>query len=166
MKTPDDYRGPLGTEYELPTLLGGTAIPILEMLWGLPWGEIPLCFIRAVNPSYIRVTNGETKTDARPQRVTVYVDENDVIERIEQEVTIAGGTGYEMGVKLEEARAQSLVTKTKKTMSYNPHSPDGKWIVALSKGFLQAGARQVPLVPDPEVIERCIRSAMDQSRKK
>lgn len=160
MKTPDDYRGPLGTEYELPTLLGGTTIPILEVLWGLPWGEIPLCFIRAVNPSYIRVTNGETKTDARPQRVTVYVDNNDVIERIEQEVTIAGGSGSEMGLKLKNAKDEA-----KRKLGYNPDDPNTKWIVALSEGFNQAGAKRSPLVPEPRVIERCIRSAIDESRK-
>jgi len=107
LKGPDYYRGSHGKKYEDPSETEGfTVIKILEFLWGLPWGEIPLCFIKAVNPTYLRVTNGEVKTDAICGRVTVWLDRNDRIESIDQEVKVSGGCGYEMENRLNDLRKQ------------------------------------------------------------
>lgn len=63
-------------------------------------------------------------------------------------------------IKLANERAGG----EKKKLVYDPDDPDTKWIVTLAEGFKRAGAKRSPLVPEPEVIEECIRTAIDQSR--
>lgn len=49
-------------------------------LIGRPWDEVALAVLSTLKPSWIRVTECETKTDWRPGRITVYVDKNNVIQ--------------------------------------------------------------------------------------
>jgi hypothetical protein len=41
-------------------------------------------------------------------------------------------------------------------LAYDPSDPVMQWIVALAEGFKRAGRTHSPIVPDPEVIHRCI----------
>lgn len=88
-----DYKGSHGEIYEQPEEVSWTVIPVLEFLNGIPYGMAALNYIHALNPSMIRVTTGEVKTDFRNRRVTVYIDNMERIRKMEQEVEV-GCHGY------------------------------------------------------------------------
>lgn len=88
-QSPADFLTPHAVRYEPGKRLGFTVLPILEFLKGKPWDEVALACVSAFHPSAIRVTRGECTLDAYEQRVTVYLDEDDKIESIEQEVTVS-----------------------------------------------------------------------------
>lgn len=51
------------------------------------------------------------------------------------------------------------------TSPSRPYDPDDllmQWIVALAEGFRRAGCTHAPIVPDPEVIRRCIETRAKQ----
>jgi len=85
----DNYLGTLGTKYEEPTKIGWNCIEVLEFLKGKPYDKVALAFIHALRPSCIRVTTGTIKLNAHTWRVTVYIDDNNIIKEIEQEVEVA-----------------------------------------------------------------------------
>lgn len=98
MKTTEDYkRG--GATYEAPDRRGFMTIEVLPQLTGRMWDEDALNLVHALRPSSIRVSTGEIKCDSRTWRVTVYVDDYDVIMSIEQEVEV-GLVGRENGADL------------------------------------------------------------------
>jgi len=69
--------------------IGWKTIKVLEFLNNKPWDEVALAYVHALRPSSIRVTTGGIYLDARVWRVTVYVDDNDIIQSITQEVEVA-----------------------------------------------------------------------------
>lgn len=83
-----DYHSTHAVAYERPTRFGFTDIDVLPFLVGRPWDVHALAFVHALRPSYIRVTTGEETCDSRTWRVTVTVDENDIIQKIRQEVEV------------------------------------------------------------------------------
>jgi hypothetical protein len=91
----DKYRGSCGKPYK--SAGGGyTVIRCLQFLWGLPLCDLVMAYMPAVKASAIRVTSGETTTDSRLGRVTIYVNEGDIVDYIEQEVDVAYGCGYDV----------------------------------------------------------------------
>lgn len=94
----DDYRGACGKKYTPSPWGCYISIPVLHFLWGKPWDDFALRFVRAVNPSSIRATYGEETTDARIGCVTVLINpESDKILDIWQEVEVDGiGCGAEL----------------------------------------------------------------------
>lgn len=88
MKTPNDYFSSLGVEFEKFDCTSTATAPILHFLIGKPWDSFALGWLHAVNPTYIRVTNGEIKTDTRIGRVTIVVDNYNIIQTINQEVEV------------------------------------------------------------------------------
>lgn len=83
---------------------GYTVIKVLPELVGLPLSDLVFGWLQAVRPSCIRITRGVVNCDSRHWRVTVTVDENDVITDIEQEVHVWGGCGADMNAMLREAK--------------------------------------------------------------
>jgi len=83
---------------------GYTTIEVLPELKGLKLSDLVLGWLAAVRPSAIRITRGEFHTDACPWRVSITVDENDVITDITQEVGVAYGCGYDMAQLLREVK--------------------------------------------------------------
>ncbi len=73
---------------------GYTSINVLGFLKGLPLDNLALSYLHALRPSRVRVTHGETTTDACCWRVTVYLDKEDRIDHIEQEVEVGFYSGY------------------------------------------------------------------------
>lgn len=61
-------------------------LPVCEYLKGTKWDELALAAVSTLRPSSIRVTTGEIKCDGAMNRVTVYVDDQDIIRSIEMEV--------------------------------------------------------------------------------
>jgi hypothetical protein len=92
MKKHYDYYGAGGSVYEpQSSCLAWTSIEVLPSLVGHQWDEIALAYVHALRPSIIRVIrDGEGEhCDSRTWRVTVYVDANNTITEIRQEVELA-----------------------------------------------------------------------------
>jgi hypothetical protein len=67
---------------------GCNPISIAPQLIGRLWDDLALGILHAYNPTYIRVTEGDIKCDARLGRITVWVTDQNIIESIDQEVEI------------------------------------------------------------------------------
>lgn len=76
---------------------------VLEFLKGKPWDDVALAFVHGFRPSGIRVTKGVCTCDSRAWRVTVFVDENNIIEKVEQECEVGLPEGVAHGSALREA---------------------------------------------------------------
>jgi hypothetical protein len=83
---------------------GYSSIEVLPELKGLKLSDLVLGWLAAVRPSAIRITRGDFNADWRPWRVSITVDENDIITGISQEVVVAYGCGYDMDQLLREAK--------------------------------------------------------------
>jgi len=86
-----DYRSMQGKTYMPESIrFGSTSIPVLEFLKGLEWDSTALGFVHALRPNMIRViTPGTALTvDSQRWRVTVVVDEKNIIQEIKQEVQV------------------------------------------------------------------------------
>ena len=94
---PDDYRGYVGVAYENGGPCGFVSAEMLHFLKGRPWDEIALAYVHGLRPSFIRVTRGEWAMDARTWRVSVLVDEHNIIQRITQEIQVRLPDGVEHG---------------------------------------------------------------------
>ena len=108
-EAPDYYRTTHRKDYIEPKSIGWSSIPVLEFLNGLPWDDLALGFLHAVNPSCIRVTDGCTKCDAITGRVTVYLKEDSkTIKKITQEVRVGLpdgiNNGHELNIALRKAK--------------------------------------------------------------
>ncbi len=81
---------------------GFYSVKALEFLNGRPWDDIALGFVHGLRPCAIRVVRGEEKTDARTWRVTVYVDDKNIITGIRQEVEVWLPEGVQHGADLRD----------------------------------------------------------------
>lgn len=82
-----------------------TSIDVLEILRGRPLDGIAVGMIHALRPSRVRIIkDGEGATcDAVTWRVTVRVDEHNVISGIYQEVQIGCPPGIQNGYEMDRA---------------------------------------------------------------
>jgi hypothetical protein len=64
--------------------------------------NLVLYWCHAFNPSSIRIHHGCVTCDAQGQRISIYLNEDDTIKRIEQEVSIGGGTGQQLDIATRE----------------------------------------------------------------
>lgn len=83
-----DYHHPQGVDYQQPRRSVWPCLPVCSYLIGTPWDELALAAVSTTRPSSIRVlgpTDYET-CDGRTWRVSVYVDSNNIIKSVEQEV--------------------------------------------------------------------------------
>ncbi len=94
---------------------GQTSINVLEFLHGKQWDDIALAYVHALQPSSIRVTHGTTKADSRQWRVTVYIDDDNNIKEITQEVVV--------GLPEEVAHGEALGV----ALRYGINSPQNQW---------------------------------------
>lgn len=86
-----DYHHSQGQKYKDETKrYGFLSIDVLSCLNGKPWDEVALAYVSALKPHYIRVIrydDGQT-ADAMQGRVTVYLDKDGLIDRIDKEVRV------------------------------------------------------------------------------
>jgi hypothetical protein len=115
MKTAKDYYSTHMVKYDEPTCTGSLSIKVLEFLKGKPWNDVALGFVHSLRPTSIRVTDGTIKLDARPWRVTVTVDEKDIIQEITQEVVVGLPDKVAHGSALRDA------------LKYGTDSPECQW---------------------------------------
>lgn len=102
------------------------SINVLAFLNGKPWDDLALGYVHALRPSSIRVTEGIIKLDARVWRVTVYIDKDNIIETIEQEV--------EVGLPENVANGEALGIALK----YGIDSPQCQWYNEVDGGFIMS----------------------------
>lgn len=114
MQDPDYFIHSQGFEYEPSNRIGYTSVEVLPHLKGHKWDEIALAYVHSLRPSYIRVIKAEETTDAHLWRVTVYIDEDHIIEKITQEVAVALPGGIHNGYELNMTFILSLNSKYKK----------------------------------------------------
>lgn len=79
-----------------------TVIEVLPFLKGQSWGQLPLAYIHGLRPSSVRLVRSSVKMDALTNRVTVYLDEWDIIEKIEQEIEVGLPEGVDDGHHLDQ----------------------------------------------------------------
>ncbi len=91
---------------------GFTVLRVLQFLEGLPFDNLAIAYIHALQPTCIRATFGCVTCDAVTGRVTVFLDRSEgfddkvkkptpTIRKIEQEVQVLFGSGYDVGRNLE-----------------------------------------------------------------
>jgi hypothetical protein len=66
-----------------------TSIPVLEFLKGYPYDDFAKAYIFGLSPSTVRVSTGDITCDAYTDRVTVFVDDTNIIYNIVQEICVA-----------------------------------------------------------------------------
>ena len=74
--------------YQSPDRTGYDVVEVLEFLKGEPFDLRALDYIHSTRPSTIRVTKGRITCDSHIWRVTVYIDESNIITKVEQEVEV------------------------------------------------------------------------------
>lgn len=79
-----------------PKTLCWTTVPILHNIWGRKWNQAAANFLWSMRPSIIRTTKGEITLDCRLWRITVYLTDDNYINKIEQEVEV-GAIGFRNG---------------------------------------------------------------------
>lgn len=102
-----DYRTSHAISYEPPERMGYLSLPVLQFLWGQPWDDLALNLVHSLQPSALRVIywGGVEKTDAIRQRVTIYLNKDDTIRSMEQEVNVGlvgQSNGHTLWVTIRE----------------------------------------------------------------
>lgn len=100
----NQYRDQQGAVYVPPAHRGHSIIDVLPQLWGLPLCDLTLAYVHACRPSLIRVVRDWETTDSRPWRITIYVDNDDRVKKITQEVEVGYGCGSDVGRILQKLR--------------------------------------------------------------
>lgn len=106
-----DYHHKCSVSYDKPDRRGYTSLNVLSFLKGKKWDEVALAYVHSLRPSSIRVSKDEITLDARCWRVTVMVDENDIIKEISQEVEVGLPEGVAHGHALDHALHFGLDSK-------------------------------------------------------
>lgn len=87
--------------YTNPARTGFLRVECLHFLKGRQWDDIALAYVHSLRPSSVRVTRGGMHCDARPWRVTVFVDDSGCITKVSQEAEVGLPDGVEHGHNLE-----------------------------------------------------------------
>ncbi len=88
MKEAKDYYSHHAVQFERCERYGFHSIKVLPELTGKQWDNVALSLVQGLRPSYIRVTEGACTLDARVWRVTVFINEDNSIRKIEQEIEV------------------------------------------------------------------------------
>lgn len=81
-------------EFKPNSAMGATTINVLGFLKGLPLDNLAMSYIHALRPSRVEVIRGEEKCVGWPWLVRVYLDADDRITSIKQQVEVAFASGY------------------------------------------------------------------------
>lgn len=94
-----NYFSSHAVDYTEPEQKGLACIPILHFLYGQPWDQLALNYVHSVRPSCIRVVHYHERqtTDFISYRVTVTLDDRELICIIQQEVSVGLEGGFEHG---------------------------------------------------------------------
>jgi len=87
-----------------PAVGGYATIEVLEFLKGLPLCNLIMSFVHGLDPAYVRIVRDEETCDFQGNRVSIYIDENDKVRCIRQEMAVLGASGSEVLGFLRELR--------------------------------------------------------------
>ena len=95
----EKYRDDCGERYVEPKGVsqGYTTTDILPELIGCPLCNLVLGYVHAFHPTAIRISTGCVTCDSQHGRVTIFVDEQNKVRRVFQEITVLYNCGGEMG---------------------------------------------------------------------
>ena len=160
---PEKYNCTLGVKYEDTDVTGYADIEVLPFLKGKKWDEIAVGYVHGLRPDTIRVTTGMLKANAHVWRVTVIVDEENIIKKITQEVEVALPSGVAHGEALGVA------------LHYGIDSPQTKWylipgfVMMVADSIIPGGAYykttpsgEIIHFPVPDVEDELTESIVDQ----
>lgn len=100
-----DFMSTLGVDYVPPSAQGFAVFPVLQFLTGRPWDDLALNAVHSLRPSQIRVTEDETKMNARLWRVTVYIRREPEPSALDQaRPLLTDRTALEVADAMERAR--------------------------------------------------------------
>lgn len=101
----DVYREGNGVEFRHSGTEGVTTVEVLEFLKGLPFDNLVVAWLHSLRPSTVRVSHGQVCLDNRTWRVTVFLNEDDTVRKIVQEVAVGYGCGANVG-EITDARRE------------------------------------------------------------
>lgn len=87
---------------------GFTSIRVLEFLNGRKLDDVVLAYVNGLRPSCIRICEDAAHADARTWRVTIWVNENDIVKCINQEIEVWLPEGVRNGYALKHALKYGL----------------------------------------------------------
>lgn len=95
------------TDYVKTQNVGFVSVPMLECFWGEFWSPVVNDFLRALRPSSVCFSKGGIVplVETPLWQVTVYLDDQERILRIEQEVEVSLSSGAENGHDLTRRAA-------------------------------------------------------------
>lgn len=117
--TEDQQYIALPTEKEI----GYISPEVLTHLKGKPFDEIALAYIHSLRPSSIRVSQGWLHSDSRCWRVTVIIDDKNIIKRITQEVEVAMPEGVSNGAAFRAAEKHGVDSEQVRWYVSDPENP-------------------------------------------
>jgi hypothetical protein len=126
---PDDFIVYHHTKPKKEYNSSGTSVSVLPELIGLPWNEITMCYVLALDPSAVRVSSDCVTADSYPNRITVMVNNltDRLITSITMEVDIPcpeNYCGYDLQLHLNKLRKGDK-TPYKTIHERSKESPDG-----------------------------------------
>ena len=65
-----------------------TSVGVLPELIGRPWNDITMCYVLSLEPAAIRVSDGCVTLDNSVGRITVIINDSNIIQKIYKEVQI------------------------------------------------------------------------------
>lgn len=105
-----------GVMYRRPDCTGYTVLAKLPELIGQPFDNLAMAYIHSLRPSRIRVSSGIVTADCMLWRVTVFLNPDNTIRSIVQEVECAYGSGQNLSMILNaRKRGQPPPEKTPTT---------------------------------------------------
>lgn len=102
MSNPEDYFSKHGVVPKVPAgNVAAVSVSVLGCLHGRRWDEISLAIVSALDPSAIRVIkDGMLTADSWLYRVTVMLDEEQIIQSVTQELPVILPLGIQQGIGL------------------------------------------------------------------
>ena len=104
-KTAIEYRGPNNREFKSYDRMGYLVLDVLPILIGKKWNDYALGIVHAARPTSIRVAtiSESVVCDYRPWRITVHINDEDIITSVKQECEVGLPDGVEHGSRLRES---------------------------------------------------------------
>ena len=138
-----DYYSHHRVEYDKPNVIGFLSLDVLPYLIGHKWDEVALGYVHSLRPSCIRVGDGMFTCDGILHRVSITVDENEVITRLTQEVEVGLPKGIYSGKQMRNA------------LKYGAESPQVLWyndaeeFRYTSEGYFKRVGEKYVIFPQP-----------------
>lgn len=114
-KTAIEYRGPNNREFKQYDCTGFLVLDVLPILIGKKWNDYALGIIHAARPSAIRVatTSESVVCDYVGWRITVHINNEDIILSVKQECEVGLPEGVTNGSHLRESLTSGPVFDVK-----------------------------------------------------